>query len=143
MKLELINTLKGIRLDIAEKEQELAILYLELRANQKLLDKDVLNKIENEAPLSLEEQQLYFCFGKFIKNNLLIDEKIPRKKMYSNFLDAYPKYSTRLTAPAFKRELIKYCEYANLEFNPPSLAGKDRRIKSNGVEYFMICIPGE
>lgn len=66
-----------------------------------------------------------------------LDVEIERSKLYDDFGDAYPKQKRYISQRYFRDKLKAFCQYAGFEFNPG--AGKDGRIRSGGVEYFVIA----
>lgn len=68
---------------------------------------------------------------------IFLNKKCERNYLYNKFLEHYPSERKYCDAKRFKEKLVIYTEYAGLEFNPTSTA-TDKRIKSNGKEYFLI-----
>lgn len=69
---------------------------------------------------------------------IFLNKKCERNYLFGRFLDQYPSERRYTDSKKFKEKLQIYCEYAGLEFNPTALK-EDKRIKSNGKEYFIIA----
>lgn len=72
------------------------------------------------------------------KKGMFLNHKIEKEYLIGKFKEKYTKEAKYVTSRNFKEKLIRYCEYANLEYNPTA-TNKEKRIKSNGNEYFIIA----
>jgi hypothetical protein len=77
--------------------------------------------------------------SEIISNNL--NNPIPRKELYDNYLDRNPNDRKYVTTHIFKKKVKAWCEYRGLIFNPHKRDDHGRPgldDKAGGIEYFMI-----
>ena len=72
------------------------------------------------------------------KDGVLLNHKFEKVWATERYLEQYPQDKRYVTPKKFKQKIIKYAEYAGLEFNP-GVEGDDNRIKSNGKEYLILA----
>ena len=138
-KLQRINLeLLDIKKEIADKEYELTALHIRRRTLQEILQEDM---IVDTRTISDNELELYYQINNLLTAKKWINQKVVKKEMYKVFHERSPEFM--LDIRAFARSLKAFCQYAGYELNPPLLANKDGRIKSDGVEYYYIKVPSQ
>lgn len=71
------------------------------------------------------------------KEGPLRNAKIEKVWACEKYLEQYPADRRYVNVKKFKTKLQQYARYADLEFNP-GMNGTDKRIKSNGKEFFVL-----
>ena len=75
-------------------------------------------------------------------NNTNINTEIPRSEIYNNFLEKNRVQSKWMTPQKFKKKMLSWCQFVELQFNPQCAdvfgnTGKDD--KRGGIEYFTVA----
>ena len=65
-----------------------------------------------------------------------LNREIPRKDISDDFFESNPRQRRYTTTTLFKKKIISYCKYRNLEFNPKQ---KGNNHKTGGIEYFTVA----
>ena len=107
------------------------------------LDARILRQSMGEEFISWAEE--YYSSSERLNN------RIPRKDVYDDFLSVFPEQRKYCGATLFKKKILNYCKWKDYTFNPhryDSVTGKpaffdkdknpDTNDKSGGVEYFTI-----
>lgn len=68
---------------------------------------------------------------------VFLNKRCERNYLYQKYLEHYPSERKYCDSKKFKEKLIIYTQYAELSFNPTATS-QDRRLKSNGKEYFLL-----
>jgi len=102
-----------------------------------------LRQFVGEAYLTWADE--YFGSGDDIYSddidNNNINRRIARNELYNDFADKNPLDRKFTNAYKFKKKLIAFCTFRNLEFNPHKKTddGKLGDDKAGGIEYFTIA----
>jgi len=72
----------------------------------------------------------------YCKEGAFLNKMVKRQIACDDFLDRYTQQKRYVNERKFKKKLIQYSEYADLNWNPTHDGG---RIYSNGVEYFLLA----
>lgn len=70
------------------------------------------------------------------EEGLFLNQKVAKTVAWEMYLEEFPSDRRYLDTKRFKDKLVKYAEYAELEFNPTT---KGERIKSDNKEFFILA----
>lgn len=70
------------------------------------------------------------------KDGIFLNQKISKSVAWEMFLEEYPMQKKYVDTAKFKKMMILYADYAELEFNPTT---EGERLMSNGKEFFIIA----